>query len=204
MCCPVRALRSGAAFGAAVHCPKFLQIWCSNVNPGESADSEGKVAGFSVCFNIVWKEPEGTPSGRVPHPYEGEDAGPYFAPDHVHDCNHGADCRRKYGELATCCQLAGVNCNVHEQNHQKKRNFLAMLNTMGFDRFSFMVTLVNEVENEVINRRSLEQLVDLARGHESARSTVCKAEIWLTGRCCCDKPLQLWYDQFGRAKLYVL
>ena len=187
-----------------MHCSKFLQIWCSNGNPGESADSEGRVAGFSVCFNIKWEEPEAATAGRVPHPYLGEDAGPYFVPDHLHDCNHGADCRDKYGELSTCCQLAGVNCNVQGQNQQKKKKFLAMLNTMGFDRFSFMMTLVNEIENEVINRRSLGHLVDLVRGHERTRSTVCKAEIWFTGRCCCAQPLQLRYDQFGRAKLYFL
>lgn len=199
--CPVRALRSGAPFGAAVHCSKFIQIFCSNCNPGESADSEGKVAGFSLSFNI---KPEETPSERIPHPYHREEAGPYFAPDHLHDFNHNDGCREKYGKLHTCSQLAGVNLNVHEQNHAKKKKFLAMTNTMGFDRFSFMVTLINEIENEAINRRTLQELVDFVHDHASKRSSACKTEIWLTGRCYCDKPLQVRYDQFGRASLHFL
>ncbi|CAN0029577.1 unnamed protein product [Ectocarpus sp. 4 AP-2014] len=85
-----------------------------------------------------------------------------------------------------------------------KKKFLGIINTMGFDRFSFMVTLVNEIENEAINHRTVQVLVDSVRQHRSSRLAVCQVEVWLTGRCCCEKPLQLRYDQFGRARLFFL
>ena len=163
----------------------------------------GTLMGFLLAST---SQPEATGSERVPHPYHGEEAGAYVAPGHLHECSHGSACRGKYGKLQTCRQLAGVNCNVHEQNHQKKKKFLPMINTMRFDRFSFMVTLINEIENEVINRRTLEELVDFVRAVTEANEhlSVCKVEIWCAGRCFCEKPLQLRYDQFGRARLHFL
>ncbi|CAN0528064.1 unnamed protein product [Laminaria digitata] len=81
-----------------------------------------------------------------------------------------------------------------------------MVNNMGFDRFSFMVTLINEVENEVINRRSLGKMVaclDEDR-HPPYRLDNCQTEIWFCGRCWCNNPWFRWFDQFGRARLRFL
>ncbi|CAN0308089.1 unnamed protein product [Laminaria digitata] len=76
----VRAVRSGACLGAAVHRAKALQIQLAHGNPGESADEAGKVAGFGLSFNI---EPSQNDDDRLPgaatrrpHPYNGATDGP--------------------------------------------------------------------------------------------------------------------------------
>ncbi|CAM9232923.1 unnamed protein product [Laminaria digitata] len=76
---------------------------------------------------------------------------------------------------------------------------------MQFDRFAFAVSLVNEVENEAINRKSLGQMVGRFRGHSVAeRIKVCQAEVWFCGRCFCSKPLLRSFDRFGRVRLSFL
>ena len=120
---------------------------------------------------------------RQPHPYNGDTDGPYYAPDAAREVSHGVDCRRKYGGLDSCAQLAGVKLKLDDS---RKNRYLRMLNVMQFDRFAFTVTLVNEVENEAINRRSLERMVGRFRGHPVERIKVCQAEIWFCGRCFCS------------------
>ncbi|CAB1105581.1 unnamed protein product [Ectocarpus sp. CCAP 1310/34] len=131
----------------------------------------------------------------------GSNAGPYYGPDTLHDCNHGDDFRQKYGGIDTCAQLSGVNLNAHEQNHAKKKKFLHMLNVMKFDRFAFMVTLINETENEAINRRSVANMVKRVRGHGLEKVQICQAEVWFCGRCFCENSLMRSFDQFGRVRL---
>lgn len=41
---------------------------------------------------------------------------------------------------------------------KKKKLFLAVVPLMGFERFSCMVMLTNGIENEQINRRSLDDI----------------------------------------------
>lgn len=200
----MQALRSGAAFGAAVYRPKAVQVWLANGNPGLSANREGKVDGFDISFNITPPEDRSQSTTRVPHPYNGVMEGPYFGPDALHDFNHGQACRQKYGGLSSCSQLDGVNLNAHEQNHAKKKKYLSMLNTMGFDRFTFTVTLVNELENEEINRRSLIAEVKNMTDHPHTRLEACTSHLYWLGRCWCDKPLLRWHDRFGRVRLSFL
>ncbi|CAB1099649.1 unnamed protein product [Ectocarpus sp. CCAP 1310/34] len=80
--------------------------------------------------------------------------------------------------------------------YSEKKKFLGMINTMGFDRFSFMVTLVNEIENDAINHRTLKVLVDSVRQHRSSRVAVCKVEIWLTGQNLCGMISSAEHDYF--------
>ena len=180
---------------------KALQIQLAHGNPGESADEAGKVAGFGLSFNIAPPRDDhpGETTTRRPHPYNGDTDGPYYAPDAAREVGHGADCRQKYGGLDSCAQLARVK--LHDS---RKNRYLRMLNVMQFDRFAFTVTLVNEVENEAINRRSLEEIVGRFRGHPVDRLRVCQAEIWFCGRCFCAKPLLRYFDQFGRVRLVFL
>lgn len=187
-----------------MHRVKALQIQLAHGNPGESAGEDGKVAGFGLSFNIALPQDRPGATTRKPHPYEGDTAGPYFAPDATHDSNHGIGCRQKYGGLSSCTQISGLNLNSHEQNHSKKKKYLRMLNVMKFDRFAFMVTLINEIENEIINRRSLEHKVVKARGHPIARLGICQTELWFCGRCFCANPLLRSLDQFGRVRLSFL
>lgn len=79
-----------------------------------------------------------------------------------------------------------------------------MLNTMGFDRFTFTVTLVNEFENEEINRRSLNDMVQEVDSHPKDDLQVCQRDLFWTGRCWCDKPLFRYHDQFGKVDVVFL
>ena len=145
---PVRALRAGVGFGTPVHAVKCLQIALSGYNPGESASEEGLVEGYDLPFNI---KPPVKPLVRQPHPLLGKCAGLYLSPDGPHESNHSEECKSLFGGLKTCRELASVNLNPHERNHSKKKTFLRSLNVMGCDSFAFMVTLVNELENQAIN-----------------------------------------------------
>ena len=50
----------------------------------------------------------------------------------------------------------GVNLNSHEQNHTKNKKYASSLKMMACDSFAFfMVTLVNELKNQAINRRTI-------------------------------------------------
>ena len=196
----VRAVRSGTCFETAVHRVKALQIQLAHGNPGESADEAGKVAGFGLSFNIVPPQ-DGHPGAmtRQPHPYNGDTDGPYYAPeDAARAVGHGINCRQKFGGLNSCAQVAGVTLNSRELDGASKNRHMRMLNALQFDRFTFTVTLVNEMENEAINRRSLEKMVGRFRGHPVERIKVCQADIWFCGRCFCSKPLLRSLDEFGR------
>ena len=57
-----------------------------------------------------------------------------------------------------------VNLNLHEQNHTKKKNYVTSLKMMACDSFAFM-TLVNELENQAINRRTIHGLVGKVARH---------------------------------------
>ena len=199
----VLAVRSGACFGAANARVKALQVQLSFMNPVESAIN-GTVKEFGLSFDITPPAPEEPgATKRIPHPL-GSDAGPYYAPDTLHDCNHGIECRRRFGGVDSCEQLSGVCLTVHEQNHAKKKKFLHMLNVMKFDRFAFMVTLINQTENEAINRKTVNNLVKRALGHKSGQPKICMAEVWFCGRCYCTTPLMRSFDQFGRVILTFL
>ena len=166
-----------------------------------SANTEGKVDGFGISFNITPSEDRPESMSRVPHPYNGAVEGPYFGPDALHDGNHGAACREKYCGLNSCAQLNGVNLSAHEQNHSKKKTYLRMLNTMGFDRFTFTLTLINERDNERINKNSLDTMVDHFQGHPHDTLTKCQIHLYWLGRCWCDRPLRRWFTQFGIVRL---
>ncbi|CAB1109430.1 unnamed protein product [Ectocarpus sp. CCAP 1310/34] len=79
-----------------------------------------------------------------------------------------------------------------------------MLNVMKFDRFAFMVVLINETENEAINRKTVAGLVQRVLGHSSDRLKVCMLEVWFCGRCFCKNPLMRSFDQVGRVILTFL
>lgn len=204
VCSSVQAVRSGAPLGAAVFRPKTVQIWLAHGNPGLSANEEGKVDGFDISFNI--KPPEDRPQTTkcVPHANNGAAEGVCVGPDAMHDCNHGVEGRRKLGGLGSGSQLNGASLNAHEQNHAKKKKYFSMLKPLGADRFTFMVTLVNELENEAVNRRSLNAMVRAVSDHPHMNLMCCQAEMYWLGRCWCNKSLLRSYDQFGRVRLTFL
>lgn len=183
---------------------KGLQIALARGNPGDSADEHGMVNGYGLSFNIKPHDRAHGPGTRRPHPYNGVQDGVYLAADAPHESDHGQACRLLYGRLASCPQLAGVNLEAREQNHAKKEVFSRLLNAAGFDRFSFAVTLINEMENEATNQRALNRMVECVSGHKRTFLAACQMEVWTTGRCFCNTPVLRSFDQFGRATVALL
>lgn len=199
----VHFLRGGAGFGTPVHAVKCLQIALSGCNPGESANEEGLVQGYGLSFNI--KLPEADQARKL-HLVVGKLSGLHLAADRgPHEANkHGPKCRAMFGGLETCEELAGVNLNPHKQNRSKKEWYLGSLNVMGCDSFAFTVTLLNELENQSINRWSLERLVEKQANHPRLHKESCKGRVWTCGRCFCSTPLKRSFDRFGRVAVMFL
>ena len=60
----------------------------------------------------------------------------------------------------------GVNLNSHEHNHTKNKKYASSLKMMACDSFAFfVVTFVNELENQAINRSTIHGLVGKVAGH---------------------------------------
>ena len=196
------AVHSGACFGGAVHRGKALYIQVAFHQTGKSADINGIVKEYGLSFDIQPLQENPAATVRRTHAL-GSNAGPYYGPDTLHDCNHEDDCRRKYGGIYSYTQLSGVNLNAHEQNHAKKKKFLHMLNVIKFDRFAFMVILINETVNnfKAINRRSVGNMVKRVRGHGMERVQICQAEVWFCSRCFCLNTFMRSSNQFGRVRL---
>lgn len=103
---------------------------------------------------------------------------------HPHETNHGEKCRPKHSALSSCLELERTNSNPYEQNHSKKTKYLPLLWNMGFDAFAFaMTTVVNEVENEGINRGIYAVAEGRAIGHTRGNLVLCGAAGWSCGRC---------------------
>lgn len=69
------------------------------------------------------------------------------------------------------------------------------MNMMISDSFAFMVALVHELENQVINRRAVDRLVEEVEGHK--RRMNYKSHLWNCERCFCATPLMRSFDRFG-------
>lgn len=160
------AVRSGACFGSAVQRTKALKIQVAHYQPGKSADIDGFVEEYGLSFDIQPLQEDPTATVRRTHALR-SNAGPYYGPDTMHDCNHGDDCRQKVRWDRLMRPAVGGQPQRAQQNHAKKKMFLHMLNVMKFDRFPFVVTLINE--NEAINRKSVANMVKRGRGHGSER-----------------------------------
>lgn len=93
---------------------------------------------------------------RRPHPYTGLACGTFRGPDGPRESNHSGVGRRHYAGLSMCTEIAGVNPNRHEQNHSRKGIHLRSLNNMVFATFTYSLRLINEVQNEENNRKTVE------------------------------------------------
>lgn len=194
-CCAVHFLRGGAGFGTPVHDVKCLQIALSGCNPGKSANEEGLVQVYGLPFNV--KPPEAYQARKL-HPVVGKLSGLYLSADSgPHEAERGPKRRAMFGGLETCKELPGFNLNPHKQHRAKKDEYLSSLNVMGCDSFAFMVSLVNGLENQSINRRSLDHLVEKKKDHPKLHKELCKGRVWKCGRCFCSTPLMRSLDRFG-------
>lgn len=94
--------------------------------------------------------------------------------------------------------MAGVNLEAVEQNHCETDNILRSLNIMGSDSYAFIVILVDERENQAIDRRTVDRRVDSEAGHPKNNLVRCKIGVWDRGRCFCRATLMRYFDRFGR------
>ncbi|CAB1103041.1 unnamed protein product [Ectocarpus sp. CCAP 1310/34] len=156
-----------------------------------------KLPGYGVSFNFKRERS----FGKFGHFYDGQRVGLWLGPDGPHEGNHQGPCQMKYGGESRCPQLTGVNCNVHEQKHSKKPRHLPSGSVMGFDTFTFNITLINDLENVKINRKTCSVAVSSATEHPHERLHACRKEVWTCGRCFCSKPLIRSFDQFGELRI---
>lgn len=166
---------------------------------GGGLDEGGRLPGYSICFNFR----RDRTYDEFGHFYDGQRVGLWLGPDGPHEGNHQGSCQEKYGGLSRCPQLTGANCNVHEQNHSKKTKHLPSVSGMGFDTFTFNVTLINELENAAINRSTCDLTVTCATKHPHDRIHACYAEVWICGRCFCSSPLMRSFDKRGKLRIYT-
>lgn len=192
-CFEAGVVRIGIGFGNGVHSAKALQIALSTNEPRLSADADGKVPGFGLSFNVSTLADH--ERKRKANPHTGEVSAVLLDPDDPHESNHGEQCRKRFAGSSTYKQL---NVNSHEQNHGRRKHYLPSPNNLKLDRFSFCVTLLNELENERINRRTMDRAVGRVSHHDRRNVSVCCLQIWTRGRCFCLTPLIRSFDDFGR------
>ena len=180
------------------HTVKALQIALSSDGLGGGLDEEGRIRGYIISFNFNRRRS----LGEYGHFYEDKRVGIWLGPDGPHEGNHQGPCQQKYGGLGRCRQLTGVNGNVHEQNHAKKTKYLPSVSgRMGFDTFTFNVTLINELENASINRKTCDLAVRCAMHHNHHHNHACCVEVWTCGRCFCEWPLMRSFDKLGNLRI---
>ncbi|CAN0535657.1 unnamed protein product, partial [Laminaria digitata] len=63
------------------------------------------------------------------------------------------------------------------------------------------LTLINEMENAVINLNTLNTMVEAFNDHPHDTLTRCQHHVYWVGRWWCDKPFLRWFTQFGMVRL---
>lgn len=100
----------------------------------------------------------------------------FMGPNKPHEANHRESCSRRHSGLSTCLELTGVNLNPLEQNHAKKH--LSGVYNILFDAFTFVVTLVNQLEKYPINPASCDAVVQGSVGlSRRATTAACAWEL---------------------------
>lgn len=188
-------MRFDIEFGAGVHSAKALQIALSPNEPEESADREGKVRGVSLFFNMTASTDR--VCEKLAHPYTGLKSGMFLGPDPSYESSHQGSCMDIFSGLSTRRQLALLTHNSHEQNQSQENKYLPSVDSMGADRFCFFITLLDELENEIINRRALDRLVKKIDGNKTGNTKLCYSKMWVCGRCFCKTPLRRCFDGLG-------
>lgn len=62
-------------------------------------------------------------------------------------------------------ELAGLNHNVHEQNHSREEKHLRSLHNMTFAYCTYTIRMINEIQNERHTYRTLRNLPASMSGH---------------------------------------
>lgn len=191
-----RLVQAGVGFGVQEHSVKALQMALSKDSLGGGLDDEGKLTGYNISFNFKRRRA----LEEYGHFYDKKRAGIWLGPDGPHEGNHQRSCQQKYGGGSRCKQITGVNGNPHKQNHAKKTKYLPSVSGMGFDTFTFSITLINELENASINHKMCNLAVGLAKEHDH-HSISCCTFVWVCGRCFCKSPLMRSFDNLGKMRI---
>ena len=186
---------------------KSLQVRLAvGVAPHESTKDD-KVAGYDAIFHdTTFDDADSVVPGEGPrpHPYLGVASGIFLGPDGPHEKNHNPQCTRNHSGLTTCSEIAGVNLNPHEQDHAKKHVYLRSINTMAFPNFTYALRVINELQNEGINKRTLLRQLRCFETHPVTTFGSCHKSLWHCGRCFCSKPTMRVFDSFGRVDVVFL
>ena len=75
---------------------------------------------------------------------------------------------------------------------------------MVFANFTYSLRVVNEVQNEEYNRKTMSNLLGRVTAHPQDTIVDCLNHLWVCGRCLCRKPLMRVFDQFGRVDIVDL
>lgn len=183
------------------HSVKALQIALSGDCLGGGLDELGRLRGYSISFHF--RRNRRTSLDEYGHFFGEKRAGVWLGPDGPHEGNHQGPCQDKYGGLSKCKAITGVNGNPHEQNHSKKTKYLPSVTGMGFDVFTFNITLINELENTSINRRMCDLAVGRSANH-SRHDVSCLVQVWVCGRCFCKSPLMRSFNELGKLRITLL
>lgn len=137
-------------------------------------------------------------AGGGPNDYEEEE-----------DDDHDPACRIKYGGLADCPDVAGVNITPHLGRGERGPSrttpeCLPSVASMELPNFTYSMRVMNEIENGRRNRRYLDQLLSSVPGHAPGGSAACLAALWSCGRCFCASPVMRVFDCFGRVDIVFL
>ena len=109
-----------------------------------------------------------------------------------------------YGGLTGCVEIAGLNLNPHEQNHARKGVHLRSFNTITVPRFVYYLRVLNELQNEKYNHRTLRNLLRGIAGHSESTNFGCWSLLVRCGRCFCSNPVMRVFDRFGRVDIVPL
>lgn len=176
------------------------------VAPHEST-KDNKVAGYgAIWHNTTYDNWKLDVPGEGDHasPYTGRGIGLTVGPDRIHEINHNEKCRRAHSGLSGCFDIAGVNLTPHEQDHSKKPVHFRSVNTMNFPNFTYSLRVINEIQNEQYNKRTLGRLLEAIDGHPEGRVSACREALWTCGRCFCANPVVRVFDCFGRVDIIFL
>ena len=130
------------------------------------------------------------------------------APDEDVEDDHDPACRIKYGGLAECPDVAGINLTPHlgrgGDPSRPNPECSPSVASMELPNFTYAVMVTNELENGRRNQRYLAQLLSSVPGHAPGGSAACLAALWSCGRCFCSGPVMRVFDCFGRVDLVFL
>lgn len=189
------AVRGGHGFARGVFSVKSLELRLAPNGPPHETTTGDKGAGYGAIFHNTR--------------YQGHDGAPFprkmrMGPDGHHEGNHDPNCRRKYGGMTTCKDIAAVNFTRHESDHGVKAVYFKSINNITFPNFTYSLSVINELQNRKYNRQFLSVLLGGVTVHTASVLQGCDAALWTCGRCFCDTPLVRVFDCFEKLDLVLL